>query len=396
MTDSYVQVEADSTGKKIDTEELAGGTHRERMVLAGTTLAATAPVTNSDPSTSAYGLPTRSVAPVPAMVATGTLAALNATVTVEVLGRSFVGASLIGSLTFVGSLIMEESHDNGTTWDERLFNDGDNLVTGYIGPHATEDTRVFSFPVNPSDTHVRIKVLTYTSGSLAVRLVANNQFDWQLFLQPNVNIGPSVFDSLNDTLEVPVYRNSVGFILEGGTFAGTVVVEAGPNQSGVVTWEAIAFVSGVTWYTSLVLTNPNAQYFISVPVKPAYSRVRIRVSAYTAGTMNVQGRTGVATDSSVDFTSRLSQTGTRTQVADSASDGILLAANVLRIGATVFNDSSAILYLGLGTTATTTTNYTVKIAQNGYYEVPARYTGQIRGIWATDPGDGAARVTELT
>ena len=32
----------------------------------------------------------------------------------------------------------------------------------------------------------------------------------------------------------------------------------------------------------------------------------------------------------------------------------------------------------------------------GYYEVPFGYTGQLTGIWATDPGDGAARVTEIT
>jgi len=89
-------------------------------------------------------------------------------------------------------------------------------------------------------------------------------------------------------------------------------------------------------------------------------------------------------------------TGTRSQVSDSATNVTILAANASRLGATVYNDSSAILYLGLGTTDVTTSNYTIKVASSGYYEVPYGYTGAIEGLWATDPNDGAARVTELT
>lgn len=91
-----------------------------------------------------------------------------------------------------------------------------------------------------------------------------------------------------------------------------------------------------------------------------------------------------------------SATGTRTQVADTTSDGVILAANANRRGATIFNDSSATLFLGLGTTAVTATNYSVKLLSGAYYEVPYNFTGQVRGLWATDPNDGAARVTELT
>ena len=91
-----------------------------------------------------------------------------------------------------------------------------------------------------------------------------------------------------------------------------------------------------------------------------------------------------------------SATGTRTQIADNAADVELLASNANRLGATFFNDSSASLYLGLGTTVTSATNYTVKLVSCAYYEVPFGFTGQVKGIWASDPGDGACRVTELT
>jgi hypothetical protein len=89
-------------------------------------------------------------------------------------------------------------------------------------------------------------------------------------------------------------------------------------------------------------------------------------------------------------------TGTRTQVADSASDGVILAANATRKFASIANDSTVSLYLGLGTTAVTTTNYTVRILPGYYYEVPSVFTGQIRGLWESDPNTGGAKVTELT
>lgn len=90
-----------------------------------------------------------------------------------------------------------------------------------------------------------------------------------------------------------------------------------------------------------------------------------------------------------------SATGTTTQVADTASSTTLLASNTNRLGASIQNDSSAVLYLKCGATASAT-DYTVRLIQYAYYEVPFNYTGRIDGIWASDPGDGAARITEFT
>lgn len=81
-------------------------------------------------------------------------------------------------------------------------------------------------------------------------------------------------------------------------------------------------------------------------------------------------------------------------VASSASNGALVAANANRLGLLVFNDSSAVLYLKYGETASTS-SFTVKIAAGAYWEMPQPiYLGQIDGIWAS--ANGAARVTELT
>ena len=88
-------------------------------------------------------------------------------------------------------------------------------------------------------------------------------------------------------------------------------------------------------------------------------------------------------------------TVTVTSVSDNAASVQLLASNTSRLGACIFNDSSAALHVKLGTTASTT-DYTVRMVQYSLYEVPFGYTGRIDGIWASDPNDGAARIGEWT
>lgn len=90
-----------------------------------------------------------------------------------------------------------------------------------------------------------------------------------------------------------------------------------------------------------------------------------------------------------------SNSAVETSVADSATSVELIAANAIRRGVTITNDSSARLYIRLGTEAATTSLYTVMLNQFDVYEVPLGYVGAIQGIWATDPNDGAARITEF-
>lgn len=83
-------------------------------------------------------------------------------------------------------------------------------------------------------------------------------------------------------------------------------------------------------------------------------------------------------------------TATLANVASSATNVTLFAAATAN-GRTVFNDSTAVLYLKFGATASTS-SYTVQVASNGYYEFPQPcYSGQVDGIWAS--ANGFARVT---
>jgi hypothetical protein len=88
-------------------------------------------------------------------------------------------------------------------------------------------------------------------------------------------------------------------------------------------------------------------------------------------------------------------TSALTTVADNAASTSILASNANRLKAIITNDSSARLYLRFEAAAASTSNYGVSLAQHETWE-EFNYTGEIRGIWASDPGDGAARVTEFT
>ena len=104
----------------------------------------------------------------------------------------------------------------------------------------------------------------------------------------------------------------------------------------------------------------------------------------------------IASDQSAVTVSEVtSGTSTITSVSGAVTSTQLLASNTSRKNAAFYNDSTAILYLKLGTTASTT-SYTVQIPASGYYELPVGkiYTGEIDGIWSG--AVGAVRITELT
>ena len=80
-------------------------------------------------------------------------------------------------------------------------------------------------------------------------------------------------------------------------------------------------------------------------------------------------------------------------VSSSATSVTLLASNAARKGASFYNNSTKVLYLKLGATATAS-DFTVAMAASSYYELPQPvYTGVIDGIWAS--ANGAVLVTSV-
>lgn len=96
----------------------------------------------------------------------------------------------------------------------------------------------------------------------------------------------------------------------------------------------------------------------------------------------------------ISVTLRQAANATTTSVGGSASSVTLLAANANRVAYSVYNDSTAILYLlEDNSAAASSSNYTWQIAPGGGW-INDEYTGKVVGIWASATGN--ARITERT
>lgn len=109
------------------------------------------------------------------------------------------------------------------------------------------------------------------------------------------------------------------------------------------------------------------------------------VQAATPAGTNTIGNVGVATTSNA----------TNANVDSSTSAVTLLAANAARKSASIWNDSTSVLYVAEFPTATATvsaTNCTTAVAPGGFFTVSPEYNGLVQGIWVSV--NGKARVTE--
>lgn len=86
-------------------------------------------------------------------------------------------------------------------------------------------------------------------------------------------------------------------------------------------------------------------------------------------------------------------TCTASTVAASVTSGSLLAANSARSGFSVWNASTAIMYIDFAATVTAAA-YAVRIDPAGYFEMAFGYTGQVSAIWSA--ANGSALVREFS
>jgi hypothetical protein len=104
----------------------------------------------------------------------------------------------------------------------------------------------------------------------------------------------------------------------------------------------------------------------------------------------------VAISPNNSFTVTFGKPGTNTtsSVAATITNTTLLSPNAMRLGATIFNDTTnSLLYIKLGVDAANS-DFTIKLFPLSYYEVPYGYTGEIDGFWSNT--NGFARIGELT
>jgi hypothetical protein len=228
--------------------------------------------------------------------------------------------------------------------------------------------------------------------------------------------------ALNATGAVATSGIGIVGIQVTGTWVGTITFQGTEDPLAATAPTTSWFnVNGVASVTGLQVTTTtaNGQWRINAG---SYTAVRVLMSVYTSGTatvwLNSSAAASMATlaeplpvgTNSIGtvqpgntpnttpwlVNQQTATVGTITSVAGAATSTTLLASNVNRKGAHLYNESTAILYLGLTASAVSLTSYTVQVAAQGYFELPNTrlYTGQLTGIWAA--ANGNVRVTELT
>ena len=174
MSDGIVQVAVDSTGKKIDCDELTVNSQtveRQRGTIADPTVAAAiARVVNASP-TSEYGLVTRNIPSgtqtiqgVQDAATTGSIVAATTVVgPLAISSRNVITVSIHG--TYAGVVfIIEASDDGGTTYYPLMCMDNKTGQAGSTWTPGTNGVASYDAAVG-GYTHIRVRATAWTSGT---------------------------------------------------------------------------------------------------------------------------------------------------------------------------------------------------------------------------------------
>lgn len=181
-----------------------------------------------------------------------------------------------------------------------------------------------------------------------------------------------------DSVALPA-NQSVNQTQWGGT---AVDVNSGTKSAGTV---RVVIATDQPALTNKLLVTPDS---VALPANQSVNAAQINGVTPLMGA----GSTGTG---ALRTTESGSPTGTQSSVAGTVTaDTTILASNAARMGAAVYNDSTAVLTLLVGAGTQSATVFTLKIAAGGYYEVPFKFTGRLAGNWAS--ATGSARVTEYS
>ena len=190
----------------------------------------------------------------------------------------------------------------------------------------------------------------------------------------------------------------IGFQLTG-TWVGTIAFKG--SVDGVVftaltvtppdsTTGVTTATGNGTWQTG---TSMAAVQMVCTAFTSGYIVASIVAGTAGPGGGGSGGGGGAVTQSGVwYFTPVAAASATLSNVASSVTNVTLLAANVSRRNAIIVNDSTSVLYVKFGATASAT-SYTYRLPSYYTLELPVPiYQGIIDGIWVS--ANGSARVTE--
>lgn len=192
----------------------------------------------------------------------------------------------------------------------------------------------------------------------------------------------------NSELSIPLLLDAPELFYSGAANLSSV-------QIG--TWLHWEFIDGLGWTTIArypayrgknlltIATGFHEQYKLSF--LPAYSRstpIAFSFKLWRPVNMPLFAR------SSGGSSLPVSTAAAATAVSAATSTTTILAANSARDGASIWNASTATLYLEMGDTVSST-DFAVALGSGDYFEVPYNYTGIITGVWTAVNGNAMVR-----
>lgn len=202
------------------------------------------------------------------------------------------------------------------------------------------------------------------------------QFGVKIDEVDNTYPGSILYGVTPDDKLIPVQVDSNGVLSSSLTLIGDITVASpfvitDPNT----TLKANVILDGIN--NALVVTAN----VLALPTGAATEATLIAATAAAAA----------AAESAADLATRPTSSSVA-NVAASASSITILALNTNRRGATFFNDSSSVLFVKLGATASAA-SFSVKLQPGSYYEMTSNYSGRVDGVWVS--AVGSVLVTEL-
>ena len=325
------------------------------------------------------------------VIATATLVALDSAITVNTEGYGTVGFQSEGA-GGTGGIFRFEATTNGTDWVDAalsMLQDG-----GAFNPQQFQDS-----VVTTGTTYIwRGSVAGYTqfrvrydggAGSQNVTLYRMaapadpvNEF---AIRDQDSSTSADVMASVPSSVSSGLIVRQVG--LPAGGLLGDGLVNM--TLTKIATFPFVWDNSGAVWnrWTGAVSLTGTLPAFTVTPtfnVGTFPDNEPFNIAQY--------GGSNVGAGNPFFVKDQRAATPTTTTVAASATSVTCVALNANRLGASIYNDSTADLYVKLGATASTT-SFIAKVFTDGLFTVPFNYTGVVDCIWSSATGN--ARVTEV-
>lgn len=192
--------------------------------------------------------------------ATGTLGALNAAVTLPIVGYSGVGCNIPSGGTLVATVLAEQSFDGGSTWlsgaytinpTSNIFGQGFSLTNPNVAQNA-------SVKVASGATHVRLRVSAYTSGTAIATIFTSDikdsfsilmAQDLSPFLRPVIcNTAGNLTNEVVPTVSKATYATSITRLTVAATATDIFSITGSATKTVKITnitVSAIATAAGV-------------------------------------------------------------------------------------------------------------------------------------------------------